>query len=1268
MAADTSTSFSSKYPSIYIAPLQIGASGRPKPFAQNEFEQQQQLQQLQREELREATRSEQPLYATSSAQMTPPLTPHGSMEDLQDDVETSQPMFHNFLRAFYPYQPDHTTPSHTVTLPLNEGDIVLVHSIHTNGWADGTLLVSGARGWLPTNYCEAYDQEPIRILLKALLSFWDLLTGDLSCNLNVFGNQEYMRGMIAGVRFLLERSGCLTRESATIKAEASLRKNRKALLSDLSALVKTTKRLKDIANGVYLVENVEDVVDEMTMKAFKLVTRGVKFLDIWNEKIATGRIYHRNGFSVPPTPPADVSTFGVAVSEDLPQGSCFGSFVTPESYAVSDANVVQPVQTPAHDPPVEQTKRISSTPCRSSISSRPGTSLSSRTISRPASGKIHRLSASHRFSNSGRSVVNNNNNNRCNLASQQLSATHDAFLSLQGSFIGRLHLQSRSSPDLLETTHQSVAACRDLLAVVETVWERDNRRADSLLYAKDAMYGRITGLIGTAREIFRSSSSIDDREDIMVPEESNLLMSEATACVMAAGECVARTKYVIEKIGDFEFEPVGLGIASALASLSNSPENVDDTGDLVSGDVQPHGLADALSIPPEPMVRPPPPPPFSDRFSDAGRIDVASAAEDVPTGFSTGDDSPTAPSTSSTAPIHAPSDSPLLLPPVPHLSSPLLVEGQFNHANSPVPIHAHVQSKEGPAQAQASAPAASQSLRQQPVRMDSFDVGSTGSNSTYISSMRDSETSIVSQTSTRATTPDHTGSKCLNTPTLSVCPSANGSQLTLADECEETEAKVLETTFAHELICNKDGQITGGTLPALIERLTTHDATPDSLFVSTFYLTFRLFTTPCEFAEALVQRFDYVADSPQGAGPVRLRVYNVFKGWMESHWRNESDSVALNVIVEFANTKLANLLPGAGKRLAELANKVSSVDRPLVPRLISSIGKTNTSIAPYVAPDTPLPTPSITKGQMALLKNWKQGGSTPNILDFDALELARQLTIKESKIFCSILPEELLAQEWTKKAGSLAVNVRAMSTLSTDLATLVADTILQFEDTKKRATIIKQWVKIANHCLELNNYDSLMAIICSINSSTILRLKRTWEVVSQKTKVRLENLRGIVEVSRNYAVLRQRLQGHVPPCLPFVGIYLTDLTFVDVGNGTTRQLPGDEGSQGTSVINFDKHMKTAKIIGELQRFQIPYRLNEIPEVQDWMNAQVLRVRSTDQANVQKYYRRSLLLEPREQNQSQRTSPIEPPSAGKDKFDFLSWSHYTKDKAVAAAQS
>lgn len=141
----------------------------------------------------------------SSGQITPPLTPHDPNQVILsyrvDDYGRAD--FHTYLRAFYPYNPPQEENSSTVTLQLKSGDIILVHSIHTNGWADGTLLLDGRRGWLPTNYCEPYEGEPIRVLLNALTSFWDLVRGSANGDLEVFGRQDYVRGLVAGVRFLL---------------------------------------------------------------------------------------------------------------------------------------------------------------------------------------------------------------------------------------------------------------------------------------------------------------------------------------------------------------------------------------------------------------------------------------------------------------------------------------------------------------------------------------------------------------------------------------------------------------------------------------------------------------------------------------------------------------------------------------------------------------------------------------------------------------------------------------------------------------------------------------------------------------------------------------------------------------------------------------------------------------------------------------------------------------------------------------------------------
>lgn len=153
----------------------------------------------------------------SQSHLTPPATPSTTYQDSTAYGDhLSPPVFYNFLRAFYPFHPDYAMSDSSVTLPLNEGDVVLVHSIHTNGWADGTLLVTGARGWLPTNYCESYEPDEMRYLLKALLNFWDLLRSTCVSDREIFGNWEFLKGIKAGVRYLLVRrrglnASCLRR-------------------------------------------------------------------------------------------------------------------------------------------------------------------------------------------------------------------------------------------------------------------------------------------------------------------------------------------------------------------------------------------------------------------------------------------------------------------------------------------------------------------------------------------------------------------------------------------------------------------------------------------------------------------------------------------------------------------------------------------------------------------------------------------------------------------------------------------------------------------------------------------------------------------------------------------------------------------------------------------------------------------------------------------------------------------------------------------------
>ncbi|KAK4062665.1 uncharacterized protein Triagg1_9783 [Trichoderma aggressivum f. europaeum] len=1156
------------------------------------------------------------------SQMTPPVTPYGSQEDLSTRPESHiPPVFHNFLRAFYPFEPTLAMSDSSVTLPLDEGDVVLVHSIHTNGWADGTLLVSGARGWLPTNYCEAYEPEEMRNLLKALLNFWDLLRITTIDEGHMFQSQDFMKGLIGGVRYLLERTQCLSRESPLIERCEPLRRCRKSLLSELSSLVKTAKRLQELQLvALDFPEEINDVVDQMILKAFKIVTKGVRFLDVMDDdkrahvSLTTTLAPVIEETCVPPTPPADRAVFGeqtqTATDDRASAAATAGDAVSHTS--TETGTLSRPAQG------ARWSKRLSSLSAQVGANSRRHSQVS-----------MNRLSANmaHRLSLAGPSPLSRPHH----LVSERLSKSHDTFLSHLGSFIGRLHLQSQSRPELATAIKLSAISGGELLAVVDAVSAQSSSMIGALVSSRESLLDRIQELVFAARDTLANAET--EGADIIMPQDNNIMLMSATSCVRAAGECVAITKGVIERTGDFELESDGnalqldLSILDATTTHSRTP-SLAERSEVASVTGSAHTTSDSIS-------------------SSVRRPSVVALDKPLPRVPDSQPDEESTPQNQSPKTSRPPSVAEETV------SSPASSATSIGRTLPQLP---KLTTTPMPREQQSTIESGSARDQDPHSSFDSMAGSSAGSSTTYMS--RDSEVSLVSQTSTRATTPDHTMVP-RSQPSISELSTTGSSIHSIpTEEADEAESKLLMKTYAHELVFNKEGQVTGGTLPALVERLTTHEATPDATFVSTFFLTFRLFCTPMQLTEALIDRFEYAEESPQTSGPVRLRVYNAFKGWLESHWRDAADREALAIIIPFAEDRLNAVLPSAGSRLLELANRVSG-EGALVPRLVSSMGKTSTAIGQYVPADLPLPSSVISKGQQNMLQSFKTGSASPTILDFDPLELARQLTIMQMTIFCAILPEELLASQWMKKGGVNAPNVKAMSSMSTDLSNMVAETILHHTELKKRAAVIKQWIKIAQQFLELNNYDGLMSIICTLNSSTISRLRKTWDTISQKRKDSLRQLQDIVEPGQNNKVLRAKLQNHVPPCLPFLGMYLTDLTFVDIGNASTKQVAEGDGAEGLTVVNFDKHTRTAKIIGELQRFQIPYRLTELPDMQEWISAQFQLIREGDQGNVQvTYYRKSLLLEPRESSLKRDSEPpaaaatLAAPSTRTDLFGWM----------------
>ncbi|KAG4429853.1 hypothetical protein IFR05_014664 [Cadophora sp. M221] len=418
-----------------------------------------------------------------------------------------------------------------------------------------------------------------------------------------------------------------------------------------------------------------------------------------------------------------------------------------------------------------------------------------------------------------------------------------------------------------------------------------------------------------------------------------------------------------------------------------------------------------------------------------------------------------------------------------------------------------------------------------------------------------------------------------------------------------------------ELVYGEGGKVVGGTFVALVAKLTAHEAVLDWSFVSTFYLTFRFFASPVQFANTLLAQFEEnpASTNAKSCMSSKVGVYGAFSRWLGSYWRDDLDQGAIPAIQRFAS-KVAREYPEAEPLLRSKIEAKLSIGKPTVVRsanlLILNSSRTETNF------ERPMKTKEIIL----------------SVLQFNSLQFARQLTITTSAIFCLIKDEELFGQEWTKRSES---NVKAVIAFSTSLSHLVADDIMQHEKPLKRAMSIKRWIEIADRCTGLQNYESSMAIIASLNFASIGRLKKSWELVPADDITIFQSLTSKLSTKNNYEELRKLQGSSNRPCLPYLGLYLKDLTFTGDGNPDTKTMQGLNGT--IAIINFDKYLRMAKIVRDLQYLQVPYQLTPSLEIYTWLQRQVSRVRLLSDWDVEDWlYRESERLEPREAVQPRLT--------------------------------
>ncbi|XP_003413899.2 ras-specific guanine nucleotide-releasing factor 1 isoform X2 [Loxodonta africana] len=232
-----------------------------------------------------------------------------------------------------------------------------------------------------------------------------------------------------------------------------------------------------------------------------------------------------------------------------------------------------------------------------------------------------------------------------------------------------------------------------------------------------------------------------------------------------------------------------------------------------------------------------------------------------------------------------------------------------------------------------------------------------------------------------------------------------------------------------------------------------------------------------------------------------------------------------------------------------------------------------------------------------------------------ALEIAEQLTLLDHLVFKKIPYEEFFGQGWMK----LEKNERTPYIMKTtkhfnDISNLIASEIIRNEDINARVSAIEKWVAVADICRCLHNYNAVLEITSSMNRSAIFRLKKTWLKVSKQTKALIDKLQKLVSSEGRFKNLREALKNCDPPCVPYLGMYLTDLAFIEEGTPNYTE---------DGLVNFSKMRMISHIIREIRQFQqTAYKIEHQAKVTQYL---------LDQSFVmdeESLYESSLRIEPK----------------------------------------
>ncbi|KAK4315127.1 hypothetical protein Pmani_013638 [Petrolisthes manimaculis] len=376
------------------------------------------------------------------------------------------------------------------------------------------------------------------------------------------------------------------------------------------------------------------------------------------------------------------------------------------------------------------------------------------------------------------------------------------------------------------------------------------------------------------------------------------------------------------------------------------------------------------------------------------------------------------------------------------------------------------------------------------------------------------------------------------------------------EEEEEEDDSLLDLLDVKDyLVLKKDGEegpdIRGGPVDALIVHASKANKN-DFLYQEAFLTTYRTFITPEALIKKLLWRYNRFVSSPDLERQKAARnSFSLLVRVVDDLTVIDLCIPTLETLTDFEYTLLCRgelLLARALRK--KIVEKLDARNKSQDPRDSLSIVSQN-----------------VTTKQTTLL-------------NFKSQEVAEQMTLLDAELFLTMeIPEVLLwAQEQNEERSP---NLTTFTEHFNNMSYWARSRILEQEDSRDREKYVMKFIKIMKHLRKMNNFNSYLALLSALDSAPIRRLE--WQ---RTITDGLKEYCALIDSSSSFRAYRQALSDSTPPCIPYIGLILQDLTFVNIGN--SDNLP--DGN-----VNFSKRWQQFNILDNMKRFkkgQYAFKKNE----------------------------------------------------------------------------